>query len=123
MSESFARWKLRIVASVFLLIGAGGAVAYLAANRRDDDASRAPTAVYERVEGGLRYTFHATSGAESLTDAAAAPGTARELAAERPDELARLRAAMLRERGAASLDDLAAAHRRTLEELKALGYR
>jgi hypothetical protein len=70
-------------------------------------------------EAGLRYEYDALCDRERLVE------TARpdvDLSSERPADVLRLRAVMLRRLGLADLEAMRAPHRAAAEELHRLGY-
>jgi hypothetical protein len=67
---------------------------------------------------GLVYGFNTTFRVESLFDAAGDPYRTRDLAKERPEEVARLRGEMLAALGLASLEEIPNDSRAWLENLE-----
>ena len=108
--------------------GAGGAwwwntAGVSAPQNGSQDASSRPPALFTLEQDGLRYEYHAVTGAETLWDLSAPAGQQRNLARERADELPALRDALRRKLGIQDLAELRAPHEALAEQLRALGYR
>lgn len=73
-------------------------------------------------DGDLRYTFHAVTGMEAIFDLQSDPECRENIAAERPDDVDRLRLLLLERLGIGSLDVLRARHAGQTAQLRALGY-
>ena len=72
-------------------------------------------------EDGWRYEFHAVTGRERLVRLEDGAG-AENLAAERPEVVARLRTSIARNLRIGDLDELRDVHRDAIDRLRALGY-
>lgn len=92
--------------------------------RRSDTAAAVERegARYTVVEGGLRYEYQAVLGIETLVDTRSATPRA-DLRAVRPGDVVRLRARLLEDVGADSLECVRAAHEPEIAALRSLGYR
>ena len=102
-----------------LVAAALGAVAG-AASRPAAPSAEGP--VWRHRSAGLVYRYHAAFRTEALFDAAADPAEARDLAAERPVDLALLRASFLRYLRVGSLEAVPASSEEWRDRLEGVGY-
>lgn len=115
-----ARAVVRGLLAAAVLGAAAGALG--AAARPEPPTAEGP--VWRMRRGSLLYRFHATFDREALFDAVADPLETRDVAAERPSELAILRAEFLRRMRAGKLEevpDSAGAWRQRVEGVGYLG--
>lgn len=117
------RTPARIAVALVVLAAALGAVVLLAPpDPAGPDRDGVPS-ILRHDDGGLRFTYHVPTGAEGLFDLANDPKCLRNLAEERPADLARLRADVLRRIGVKDLAELRTGDDADLaERLRALGY-
>jgi len=78
--------------------------------------------VQTQDDGNLRYTFHAVTGMEALFDLVNDPECQDNVASDRPEDVERLRALLLRRLGIRGLDVLRSRHAQQAAQLRALGY-
>jgi hypothetical protein len=102
-----------------LIAGAAGAWAGVA-TRPSIPEAEGP--VWRLRAQGLVYRFHATFRAEALFDAAADPRETRDLAPDRPDDVAALRATFLAYMRRDSLASVPSSMEDWRRGLEALGY-
>lgn len=114
--------RVRLAAAGAIVAGAAALLVAFCSDGAGATAPRSRGAVYGIERDGLRYEFHAIMGTETLWRAADAPDGRRNLARARPDDVARMRCALLAEWGAASLESLRARHREAIEDMRRLGY-
>lgn len=114
--------RTRIALAAALLVAAAAALGVCF----HKDAAQEPPAELPAVlfhdGGGLRFAYHVPTGIESLFDLAADPKMLKNLAAERPEDLSRLREEMQRKIGVESLEELRRAHQDLIDRLRGLGY-
>ncbi len=132
MREAPARPASKSMLAALILAGASVAIvatfALAFGAPSDPDAPDADTGadaeepLLVQDDGPLRYVFHAVMGTETLYDRVSDPACLRNLARERPDDLLRLRAALLRARGAADLATLQEPYAVCIARLRGLGY-
>lgn len=113
------RSRTRIVLAASALVVAGAALVGAAVLVR---TPREVRAVYTIERDGLRYEFHAVTGAESLWRTDARPGQQFNLIRDRAGDGRRLRRELEKELGVESLDELREEHRDVIEHLRELGY-
>jgi hypothetical protein len=115
-------------AGLAVCVLAAGAGAFLAAaDALGSGAGRsanagAPAAVVAIERDGLRYQYNTLTGRECLYDRDSPPEERRDLAADRPLDLRRLRRLLEAELGVPDLGVLHEPHRETADALRGLGY-
>ena len=114
------RARLVLAALVLVLCGVGLIVALH--GHTADGPPHAPPPVVHFEADGLRYTYHVPTGAEGLFDVGVDPKLLTNLASSRPGDTRRLREALEKEIGVASLDELRRAQQVLIDRLRALGY-
>lgn len=112
--------RRRIAAAAGIVVAA--ALASGAAFHLLDDHAAATRARPAIRSGTLRYEFDTLTGREWLFDTADGDEELRCVLRERPADAARLRAALERDLGVTSLDELCAEQSGTVRELRRLGY-
>jgi len=114
------RGVVGIAAAIALL--AGACIAVLLSGPEQGSAAPSLPALLEIEQGGLRYTFHLPTGEAALFDLDSAPGASRNLAAERPGDVDRLRALLSEQHGVTDVESLRVRYRESTEALRRLGY-
>jgi hypothetical protein len=79
-------------------------------------------AVLAKDEGGLRFTYHVASGQVALYDLAKDPTMLKNLAAERPADVRRMRQEMEKAVGVKSLEEIRLRQKEMKDRLHRLGY-
>ena len=112
--------RRRLTTAVALLLALGAAAFAVAPHRTLDTRDIPARGSVE--DGGLRYEFDALTGREALLDISFGPDQVRDVLADRPDDVERMRVKLARKLGVRSLDDMVDAHRAAADQLRRLGY-
>ncbi len=106
-----------LLATAVVLLAAG-----LAGRFAGPDPLTAEGPVWRLRSGDLLYRFHATFRVETLFDAARDPFETRDLAAERPADMERLRAEFLRRLRVTGIEKVPASGEKWREMIEGNGY-
>jgi hypothetical protein len=115
------RHRTRLVAAAGLLAAFAAGLCVVSRHDVAEPPPALPTLLV-KTDGNLRYTYHVPTGHEALYDVAADPKMLENLAAKRPDDLARLREEMRANIGVGTLEEIRIKQREVAARIRALGY-
>jgi len=110
------------IGGVLVLLVAACLVALFPGSENSAAAPQRLPALLAIEHDGLRYTYHVPTGHGALFDLSADPRALSNLAHDRPELAAQLRAMLAAEHDVEDLESLRGEYRETIEALRGLGY-